>query len=380
VTAHNSCDAYPSNYFIFNNSVERISKFKIWCKQNTNTRTHRIITSKMETSDTSQRQTTESTMDNMEPLMSGKCRPREEEAGTKEGAGEPELKLVKLSEEEHSNPSNTSMDAVTDKEPSEVNDVVVETVEREDEEEEEEAENDSNSDVVAAGEKNAATSNASAVADCCAICMETVNLLACHNCPQCVPTAWRICESCDAQLLSRTCPICQHEYKELMLHMIDNLPQMPINFATIADPKDRYVVTMKTRSVFEVFSRTNAAIWNPATCRMYFSLPHDMSVPPAEMKFILVSIPFSPEKIVDGNKFRFISSVWDDIERELENGEEADAEDTRHMVDAAEAARWHMKALKNPGARAFTPLNPDEWEDLVANFVYTYDVASNSNN
>lgn len=208
--------------------------------------------------------------------------------------------------------------------------------------------------------------------DACVICMETeptVTILPSHNCPQCVSSAWKVCEACDHQLLSRLCPVCKHEYKELMFHVVHGIVTAPSSLASISDPRHRYLATMKTRFLFEVIERSNSAVWCSSEGRIYFSLPMDMSLPPQDMKFILVSIPLTTDKIVDGERFRFLHSVWDDIENELETG----LSESFHEVSAQDAKKWIVQAIKKVDSKVLTSVDPVEWQRVDEDFLKAFD-------
>ncbi|RYH14474.1 hypothetical protein EON65_33570 [archaeon] len=55
----------------------------------------------------------------------------------------------------------------------------------------------------------------------CLVCMETASedtTLLKHQCSQCSPDAWQVCESCNSALLSRTCPVCRGEYAPIVMY------------------------------------------------------------------------------------------------------------------------------------------------------------------
>lgn len=56
----------------------------------------------------------------------------------------------------------------------------------------------------------------------CSLCMEVGTedcpILEDHQCPQCAPGAWKICQVCNESLLSRTCPVCRGEYAPILMY------------------------------------------------------------------------------------------------------------------------------------------------------------------
>ena len=68
----------------------------------------------------------------------------------------------------------------------------------------------------------------------CSLCMEVGTdecpILEDHQCPQCAPGAWKICQVCNEALLSRTCPVCRGEYAPILMYP---MPGMVLNFFSL---------------------------------------------------------------------------------------------------------------------------------------------------
>jgi hypothetical protein len=204
--------------------------------------------------------------------------------------------------------------------------------------------------------------------DICSICMdESQTLLPNHNCHQCKPSAWRVCELCDSNLLSRQCPYCQGDYKEKMYYGVKGLPkQFPFNFAQITDIQEKYIATLKTRLFCDIVLRENCLIWSPSECRMYFSLPRSISnenTTPTpsdnDMDFILSSIPMSIERMGDQSQFAFTNKIWDELEKETENSENESI-----IATPKEALKWILQHGVNETSVIMTPISPEAWDDL----------------
>jgi hypothetical protein len=58
----------------------------------------------------------------------------------------------------------------------------------------------------------------------CSLCMEPATadcpILPEHQCPQCAKDAWKICQTCNESLLSRTCPVCRGDYAPIVMHTV----------------------------------------------------------------------------------------------------------------------------------------------------------------
>lgn len=212
----------------------------------------------------------------------------------------------------------------------------------------------------------------------CSICMEDNNqitLLPSHNCSQCKKDSWLVCEICDQNLLSRTCPFCNQDYKAWKFFTIPNQPKVPFQFASIEDSKLKYNETLRVRILCEVLSRSNSAVYRRDQSMIYFSLPKDLSANPADMEVLITSLPFPAERIMEEQTFMFSNSTWDEIEREIEEVKEGDNGDatTIHdplnntIVPASTALKWLLqKASNTDDALIFTLLSLAEWETMLA--------------
>jgi hypothetical protein len=134
---------------------------------------------------------------------------------------------------------------------------------------------------------------------------------------------------------------------------------------------------MKTQYLCEVLSRTNAAVWCPDSCKMFFSLPTDLSAPLNEMQIILTSIPMTPDRILNNNLFLFSNSVWDEIEYEMEHTED---ETANYQTDSRNALKWILSRAQSPGALIMTRIPPDEWNSISLDVFDTVDSNTASSN
>lgn len=220
----------------------------------------------------------------------------------------------------------------------------------------------------------------------CSLCMENeedgqITLLVSHNCSQCKPDSWSVCEVCDQNLLSRTCPFCNHDYKPWKFYAVPNQPKVPFQFTTISDPKQKYIETLKVRILCEVLSRSNSAVYRRDQSTIYLSLPKDLSAKPADMEVLITSLPLPADRIAEDQSFLFTNATWDEIEKEIEevkDGEtEGDASDTsatiapadplkNSIVSAQTALKWLMQKASSDDAIILTLLSPTEWTTMLA--------------
>ena len=203
---------------------------------------------------------------------------------------------------------------------------------------------------------------------CCSICMdESQGLLPTHNCPNCKPSSWKVCESCDSHLLSRKCPFCLGEYKELMFYEVKGLPKrFPFPFSEITDPQERYIATIKTQIFCDIVLRSNCAVFSPNKNRMYFSLPKGETSSPTttsneETEFILASIPMSVDRMIDPTQFAFTNKIWDEIEQEAEN---TGNENETVIVPPKAALKWIIEHGINDTSVIMTPVTSETWNSL----------------
>ena len=121
----------------------------------------------------------------------------------------------------------------------------------------------------------------------CAICFEGERtVLERHGCDQCKPGAWHICEICNDSLLSRTCPFCKGDYRELKLYQ---MPGLQVN--AVRDPSlsqtDKMVLMIKIKALGDsLIPAGNTLLWQPldadepeAAGRALFVLPRGFGQP-----------------------------------------------------------------------------------------------------
>jgi len=213
----------------------------------------------------------------------------------------------------------------------------------------------------------------------CNICMETeITLLPSHNCTRCKPDAWLVCEICDQNLLSRTCPYCNQDYKPWKFYSVPNQPKVPFEFSSIADPMLKYAETLKVRILCEILSRSNSAVYRRDQNTIYFSLPKDLSVKPVDMEVLLTSLPMSPERIAEDQTFLFANSTWDEIEKEIEGVKEEGEDEAvdapldpinNTIVNSQTALKWLMQKASSQDAVILTLLSPAELATMLAGVV-----------
>ena len=197
----------------------------------------------------------------------------------------------------------------------------------------------------------------------CAICLSedgetrdglTINILANHNCPVCVSGAWHVCEVCDENLLSRTCPVCNSDYAPMVLYVVNDLPNIPPTPEDMANPS----YTEKISAIGMLITRSNTTVWCPETNKMHFFLPQDFSASEDGFGSMTVAIDMSADQIVDG-QFLFTNNVWDELIRALEEGQ-ASNETSQEILSTHLTMKTVFRLLCSSGAKLLTKCPPED--------------------
>lgn len=184
----------------------------------------------------------------------------------------------------------------------------------------------------------------------CAVCFETYNegnnMISFHQCPQCVPEAWRICNKCEQSILSRSCPICRGDYAPLAYYSFDEA------FSGDIQPISSNLISAVNFAKLSLITYENVAIWNPDEGKLWFSLPKDSSLSPKNIQYMRAYIAIKSEDIkshFEDNApiFQFTNKIWD----ELENSVESEANDANEnsgngdVLNIRETIRWVTEML-----------------------------------
>lgn len=197
----------------------------------------------------------------------------------------------------------------------------------------------------------------------CAICLSedgetrdgiTINILANHNCPVCVSGAWDVCEVCDENLLSRTCPVCNSDYAPMVLYVVNDLPNIPPTPEDMANPS----YTEKISAIGMLITRSNTTVWCPETNKMHFFLPQDFSASEDGFGSMTVAIDMSADQIVDG-QFLFTNKVWDELIRVMEEGQSS-SETSQEILSTHLTMKNVFRLLCSPGAKLLTKCPPED--------------------
>lgn len=151
----------------------------------------------------------------------------------------------------------------------------------------------------------------------CAICLqsEADRPLRAHGCGTCVPDAWKVCDDCERNLVSRSCPMCQSDYRALELFAYQRLEDAVLEGRELSE-KQRFVcrkVCFLGR--LEMLTFSNTVIWHPADRVLHFSLPVDTTVEPSAIEYLRANVPVddATEALLREGRFLFTNKVWDVI-------------------------------------------------------------------
>ena len=190
----------------------------------------------------------------------------------------------------------------------------------------------------------------------CAICMgsdgDELKLLQNHNCPVCVAGAWNVCDVCDDNLLSRSCPICNSDYSPRVLYITQGLPTFPVSPQNLADPK----LIRKICAIGKLVTGSNVTVWCPAEGKMHFFLPQEFTDNNTDFRSLSVTITMSQDKIVD-DKFFFTNKIWDELLKEMEEG----PDNSDEILTSSDTMKRIFTALYSTGSQLLTQLQPAEW-------------------
>eukprot|EP01031_Cornospumella_fuschlensis_P032769 gene32769-39615_t len=123
----------------------------------------------------------------------------------------------------------------------------------------------------------------------CLVCMETASedtLLLKHQCSQCNPDAWQVCESF----------LTNPYYRFFTGHPLNKLADLTLS------EDQRAELLYKFGVVRQLVSKVNMAVYTPSTQKMHFSLPKHMTENGAdqdneeEVSLVVVSIPFDSQR------------------------------------------------------------------------------------
>ena len=190
----------------------------------------------------------------------------------------------------------------------------------------------------------------------CAICMgsegDQLKLLKNHSCPICVAGAWNICDVCDDNLLSRSCPVCNSDYSPRILYVTQGLPIFPVSKEKMADND----LIRKICAIGKLVTGSNVTVWCPLEKKMHFFLPQEFTDNNADFRSLSVVISMTEDKIVD-DKFMFTNKVWDELLKEMEEG----PNNSDEILTSKDTMKRIFTALNSSGSQLLTQLRPEEW-------------------
>lgn len=190
----------------------------------------------------------------------------------------------------------------------------------------------------------------------CAICMgsdgQELKLLKNHNCPVCVAGAWNICDVCDDNLLSRSCPVCNSDYSPRVLYVTQGLPTFPVSPEDMADPQ----FIRKICAIGKLVTGSNVTVWCPIEGKMHFFLPQEFTDNNTDFRSLSVTISMTQDEIVN-DQFLFTNKVWDELLKEMEEG----ANNSDEILTSKDTMKRIFTALNSQGSKLLTQLQPEEW-------------------
>ena len=190
----------------------------------------------------------------------------------------------------------------------------------------------------------------------CAICMgsegDQLKLLKNHSCPICVAGAWNICDVCDDNLLSRSCPVCNSDYSPRVLYVTQGMPTFPVSKENMAD--NNFI--RKICAIGKLVTGSNVTVWCPLEKKMHFFLPQEFTDNNADFRSLSVVISMTEDKIVD-DKFMFTNKVWDELLKEMEEG----PNNSDEILTSKDTMKRIFTSLNSSGSQLLTQLCPEEW-------------------
>ena len=191
----------------------------------------------------------------------------------------------------------------------------------------------------------------------CALCLlgpaDGLRLQEIHQCSQCKPNAWRICEPCENNILSGSCPICHGDYGAVEFHR---------TLQTSDFHSEEYaaqVLPLLSKIKIQIIAASNIAIWIPSTRSFQFSLPVDTTVPKHEIKYCVATIPETDDAKMVGDKFHFTNKIWDALEKSEQGRGASEVFSVREMFASV------LSALSDTSNILLTSLCLDDQLELL---------------
>jgi hypothetical protein len=173
----------------------------------------------------------------------------------------------------------------------------------------------------------------------------------------CTAHAWHICEVCDENLLSRTCPVCNADYAPRILHVTQGLPVFPVTAEDLANLQFQRRVGVMGK----LACGSNVVVWSPEEELMHFFLPQEFTNDVnCNGRSVSVTIGMTQDKIID-NQFRFDNKIWDELLKEMEEG----LINSDEILTSDKTLKKIFFALHSPGSQFLTQLKPEEWDLFI---------------
>jgi hypothetical protein len=213
-----------------------------------------------------------------------------------------------------------------------------------------------------------AESDDSVEEEICSLCMETGTEdcpLIPHQCLQCAPDSWKICQCCNEALLSRSCPVCRGDYAPIVMYPMPGFPLSSLADSSLSE-EERTNLLYKFGIIRHMIGKSNSAIWSPVSNKMLFCLPQKIHSNDNnnDQSFAIVSITMNEDRVTgtgENAPFLFTNKIWDEIENEVESGEVTAGQ----IVEQQQAIQSVLSITKDPGHKLFTMLSPEDWHYML---------------
>eukprot|EP00462_Mataza_sp_D1_P021891 CAMPEP_0175140366 /NCGR_PEP_ID=MMETSP0087-20121206/11436_1 /TAXON_ID=136419 /ORGANISM="Unknown Unknown, Strain D1" /LENGTH=272 /DNA_ID=CAMNT_0016423515 /DNA_START=178 /DNA_END=999 /DNA_ORIENTATION=- len=182
-----------------------------------------------------------------------------------------------------------------------------------------------------------------------------------HQCSICKPLAWKVCDKCNENLLSRTCPMCNSDYAPLPLYRVGGRSLSEVLDPNL-DSQTKVLLTLKMKALESIIPSVNAMCYIPpdgttqhAPGTGIFYLPNGESALVVKVKL----------ELKEDQPFLLSNRTWNLIEQAVENESE---NATCKPIGIKEGTKHLLAACVKKGGILYLPSSPEdcgkEWEEM----------------